>query len=79
MEERDIQQRFHLLEKEVEAAVSVIEETKLNLRSAIDAVIIEVEVLKRFLARSHPDFTALYPQLREQVMRELDPEWVGKG
>ena len=35
MEELDIQQRFHLLQQEVEAAVSLIGDTKLNSTDAM--------------------------------------------
>jgi hypothetical protein len=76
MEELDIKQQFHLLQKEVEAAVSLTEDVKLNLLSAIDSLKIEVEVLKRFMERYHADFPRRYPELREEIMREVDPEWM---
>ncbi len=76
MEELDIKNQFHLLQKEVEAAVSLTEEVKFNLLSAIDSLKIEVEVLKRFMERYHADFPRRYPELREEMMREVDPEWL---
>ncbi len=76
MEELDIKQRFHLLQKEVEAAVSLIEDVKLDLLTAIDSLRIEVEVLKRFMERHHADFPRRYPELKEEMMRAVDPEWV---
>ena len=79
MEEMDIKQQFHLLQKEVEAAISLLEDTKLNLLSTIDALKIEVEVLKRFLGHYHADFTRRYPELREEVLRQVDPEWGEQG
>lgn len=79
MEELDIKQRLNLLQKEVEAAVSLTEDTKLDLRAAIDSIKIEVEILKRFIERHHPDFSTHYPQLREAIIREVDPEWTEGG
>jgi hypothetical protein len=76
MEEMDIRQQFHLLQKEVEAAMSLIEDTKLNLLSAVDSLKIELEVMKRFMERYHADFGRRYPDLREEVIREVDPEWM---
>jgi hypothetical protein len=76
MEELDIKQQFHLLQKEVEAAISLQEDTKLNLLAAVDALKIEVEVLKRFMASHHADFSRRYPELRDAVMRQVDPEWM---
>ena len=79
MEEIDIKHQFHLLQKEVEAAVSLLEDTKLNLLSTIDALKIEIEVLRRFLGHHYADFTRRYPKLREEVVRQLDPEWEEPG
>jgi len=75
MEELDIKQQFHLLQKEVEAAVSLTEDVKLNLLSVIDSLKIEVEVLKRFLGRYDGDFSRRYAELREEVLHHVDPEW----
>ncbi|HEV8718459.1 MAG TPA: hypothetical protein VGX03_37275, partial [Candidatus Binatia bacterium] len=79
MEELDIKQQFHLLQKEVEAAVSLTEDVKLNLLSVIDSLKIEVEVLKRFMERYHADFPRRYAQLREEVLHEVDPEWIERS
>ena len=79
MEEMDIKQQFHLLQKEVEAAVSLTEDLKLNLLSAIDSLRIELEVLKRFMEHHHADFSRRYPKLREEVVREVDPEWMERS
>lgn len=76
MEEMDIKHHFHLLQQEVEAAVSLTQEAKLNLLAAIDSLKIEVEILKRFMERHHPDFTHRYPALRDEVIRTVDPEWM---
>jgi hypothetical protein len=79
MEEQEIQQRFHLLQQEVEAAVSLIADTKLNDTAAIDALKIEVEVLRRFMERYHPDFVPRYAELRAEVIQEVNPEWSEPG
>ena len=79
MEELDLKHQFHLLQQEVEAAVSLTAEVKLNLLAAIDSLRIEVEVLKRFMERYHADFPRRYPELREEIMRQVDPEWIGQS
>ena len=76
METPDIEHRFHLLHQEVEAAVSLTEDTKRNLLAAIDALKIEVEVMRRFMESYHPDFVDLYPPLKEEVMQRVNPEWM---
>lgn len=76
MEEKDIKQQFHLLQKEVETAGARIEDTRLNLVATIDALKLEIEILKRFMERYHADFSRRYSELREELMREVDPEWL---
>jgi hypothetical protein len=79
MEEQEIQHRFHQLQQEIEAAVSLIADTKLNDTAAIDALKIEVEVLRRFMERYHPDFAPRYAELRAEVIQEVNPEWSEPG
>ena len=43
MEDADIEQRFHLMQKELEASVSLMTESKLNLIAAIDSLSIELK------------------------------------
>ena len=77
MHELDIQQRFHMLQREVEAAVSLSKDAKLDFTAAVDSLRIEVEVLKMFLERFHPEFAQLYPKLKEQALQAINPEWIG--
>jgi hypothetical protein len=76
MEDFDLKHHFHLLQKEVEAAISLTEEVKLNLVAGLDALKLEMEIVKRFMARYHADFARRYPELREEILREVDPEWI---
>jgi hypothetical protein len=45
MQDADIQQRFHLMQREFEAAVSFMREAKIDLTAAIDSLKIEIEIL----------------------------------
>jgi hypothetical protein len=74
MEEREIQQRLHLLHQEVEAAIALVEEVKLTCATATAALKIEMEVLRRFLEQDHPDFARRSAELRTQVLQEANPE-----
>ncbi len=76
MEEIDLKHHLHLLQREIEAAVSFTQEVKLDFLAAIDSLKIEVEILKRFMERYHPDFMHRYPALRGEVIRTVDPEWM---
>jgi hypothetical protein len=79
MEEKEIQQRFHLLQQEVDAATSVVEEVRLNFAAVADALKIEVEVLRQYMESYDPDFARRYAELRAQVIHELNPEWTEPG
>jgi hypothetical protein len=75
MEEVELKQQLHLLQQQIEAVASLLAETKLSLVSRIDMVGLEVEVLRQFLRHAHADSPRRYPTLREEVVREVDPEW----
>lgn len=79
MEEMDIRQQFHLLQKELESAGTRIEDLRLQLIAALDALKIEVEVLQRFMERHHQDFSRKYGDLREEVVQQFDPEWMERA
>lgn len=77
MEDADIEQRFHLMQKEIEATVSLMRDNKLDLIAAIDSIKIELEVLKMYMERFHPGFADSYPKFREEAIQAIDPEWIG--
>ncbi len=75
MQELDVEQRFHLMQKEIEATASLLKDSKIDLTSAIDSLKIELEILKSYMQRFHPDFAKSYPALREEAIQAIDPEW----
>lgn len=75
MHDQDIQQRFHLMQKEIESAVSVMREEKLDLTATIDSLRLDMETIKLFMERYHPGFSEAYAKLREEAMQAIDPEW----
>jgi hypothetical protein len=77
MEKADIEQRLHLMQKEIEAAVSLTRESKLDLTAAVDSLRIEMEVLKAYMERFHPGFAQSYPKFKEEAIQAIDPEWMG--
>ena len=79
MEDKDLDHRFHLIHEEIEASVSLTGDLKLDVLAKIDALKIEVEVLRRFMQRYHPDFLRVYADLRAEVIQEVDPEWMETG
>jgi hypothetical protein len=76
VKDADIEQRFHLMQKEIEASVSLMTECKLDLMAAIDSLKIELEVLKSYMERYHPSFAETYPKFKEEAIQAIDPEWI---
>ena len=77
MEESDLKHRFHLMQTEIEATASLLKDAKIDLTSALDSIKIEVEILKSYMERYHPDFAKTYAALREEAIQAIDPEWPG--
>ncbi len=75
MEDVDIKHRFHLMQAEIEATASLLKDTKVDLTLAIDSIKIELEILKAYMERYHPEFAKSYPKLREEAIQAIDPEW----
>ena len=77
MQDADIERRFHLMQREFEAAVSFMREAKIDLTTAIDSLKIEIEILKTYMERHHPGFAESYGKFREEAIQAIDPEWMG--
>jgi len=75
VEDVDIKHRFHLMQAEIEATASLLKDTKVDLTLAIDSIKIELEILKAYMERYHPEFAKSYPKLREEAIQAIDPEW----
>jgi hypothetical protein len=76
MDDAAIEQRLHLLQREIDATGSLLKDSKVDLIAAIDALRIEVEILKLYMERFHPSFGKTYPELRQEAIQAIDPEWV---
>jgi len=79
VEDSDLKHRFHLMQTEIEATASLLKDAKIDLTSSLYSMKIDLEILKTFMARYHPDFTKIYPALREEAIQAIDPEWPGTG
>ena len=63
-----------LLDEELDLLTTEVMNLKLNCRTEIDALKLEIETLKRVLAGSYPDFQERFQAVREAVIREVSPE-----
>jgi hypothetical protein len=74
MKEAGSAEQFRLLQQEIVLAGEAVETLKRDQRAAIDALRLEVEVLKRCLFQIHPERAAQFETMRATLIREFDPE-----
>ena len=69
-----VEAQFQRLQQEVLLTGEAIDNLQREHRADIDALRLEIEVLRRCLKILHPEFEGQDDALREQVLRETDPE-----
>ena len=74
MTEAQSAEQFRLLQQEIVLAGEAVETLKRDQRAAIDALHLDVEVLKRCLLQVHPELAAHFETIRATLIREFDPE-----
>ena len=63
-----------LVDEALDLLTTEVMNLKLNCRTEIDALKLEIETLKRLLAGSYPDFQARFKAAKENVIRNVSPE-----
>jgi hypothetical protein len=74
MKEAEIVEQFRLLQQEIVLAGEAVETLKRDQRAEIDALRLDMEVLKRCLFQLHPELAAHFETMRATLIREFDPE-----
>lgn len=74
MLEAGIEERFRLLEREIVLAGEAIDALSRDHRAAIDALRLEMEVLRRCLIHLQPDLAEQYDEVRAELIQQVDPE-----
>jgi hypothetical protein len=77
--ELELEERVNLLEKEVNLLGEDSEKTRLDLEEAVDSLRLEIESLKMLLKDFVPDFQDKFRNIRNTVLREIDPQWIAKN
>ncbi len=76
MKEREMEEKFKLIDKATGFQANELANAKLALSSEIDKMKIEIEVMKRFMAQFHSDFADSYSRIKESVVHEVNPELI---
>ena len=74
MKEAEITEQSRLFQQAIVLAGEAVETLKREQRAAIDALRLEVEVLKRCLLQLHPELATQFETMRADLIRAFDPE-----
>ena len=74
MKEAEINEQLRLFQQAIVLAGETVETLKRDQRAAIDALRLEVEVLKRCVCQGHPELATQFEAIRATLIREFDPE-----
>ena len=70
-------------ELELEERVNLLgedsEKTRLDLEEAVDSLRLEIESVKMVLKDLVPDFQDKFRNIKNAVLREIDPQWIDKN
>ncbi len=78
MKEKETLQRIRFLEKEIGVLVEDLDKQKLDIRSQLDELRLEIEAVKGFLQREHPEFADTFCRIKEETIRAKNPEWISR-
>ncbi|MEK6590684.1 MAG: hypothetical protein AABZ11_08405 [Nitrospinota bacterium] len=74
----ELEERIHLIEKEIDALEDGINDNKLSLKVEIDETKIEIEAIKSYLKEVHPDFKNKFSGIKKKILLEKNPEWISE-
>jgi hypothetical protein len=74
MKEAEVDEQFRLFQQAIVLAGEAVETLKREQRAAIDALRLDVEVLKRCICEVHPELAAQFEAMRATLIHEFDPE-----
>jgi hypothetical protein len=74
MKDVEIEEQFRLLHQETALAGEAIENLRRDHRAEIDALRLEMEVLRHCLLLLRPELKERFAVIRDEVMQQTDPE-----
>jgi hypothetical protein len=76
MNEKETAKKLALLDHELGALADEVDQTKLNLRSDLDTLRLEIEALKAYLKDLHPEFGQRFVKIKANTVLDTNPEWI---
>jgi hypothetical protein len=76
--ELELEEKLKLLEKEINLLGDDAEKARLDLEESVDSLKLEIVALKSTLKELIPDFHKKFQNVKNTVLREIDPEWMNE-
>ncbi len=69
-----LQKEIERVSKEVSLSGELADSRFIEMKAEIDEIKLEIASLRRFLEQANPSFASEYPDIREKIFREVNPE-----
>jgi hypothetical protein len=76
--ELELEEKINLQEKEINLLGEAEGKVKLDLEEAVDSLRLEIESVKMILKELVPNFQEKFNDIKNTVLREIDPQWINK-
>ena len=74
LNDTEVTEQLRLLQQELRLTGETLESMQRDQRATLDALRLDIEVLRRCLLQLHPGFASQYATIRAQLIQEIDPE-----
>ena len=76
--ELELEEKINLQEKEINLLGEAAGKVRLDLEEAVDSLRLEIEAVKMILKELVPNFQEKFNDIKNSVLREIDPQWINK-
>jgi len=76
--ELELEEKINLQEKEINLLGEAEGKVRLDLEEAVDSMRLEIEAVKMTLKELVPNFQEKFNDIKNSVLREVDPQWINK-
>jgi len=76
--ELELEEKINLLGKEINLLGEREEKVRFDMEEAVDSLRLEIESVKIILKELVPNFHEKFTDIRDTVLREIDPQWITK-
>jgi len=76
--ELELEEKINLQEKEINLLGEAEGKVRLDMEESVDSLRLEIEAVKMILKELVPNFQEKFNDIKNTVLREIDPQWINK-